>query len=124
MRDLLFAFDGGAEAGVGGGVGALHDDEDGVGDAGGVVVGVLLPGADDFEGEEGAADAVEEDLAVAGDGGVEGGGVDGFDLLLVVVEGGDLFLDAGGGVVLELGVVLVEAVGGAVWWGRSGSRRR
>ena len=59
------------------------------------------------------ADAVEEDLAVAGDGGVEGGWVDGFDFFLVVVEGGDLFLDVGGGVVLELGVVLVEADGGA-----------
>ena len=71
LRDLLFALDGGAEAGVDGGVGALHDDEDGVGDAGGVGVGVLLPGADDLEGEEIGFDAVEEDFAVGGDGGVE-----------------------------------------------------
>ncbi len=114
LGDLFFALDGGAEAGVGGGVGALHDDEDGVGDAGGVVVGVLLPGADDLEGEEGAADVVEEDGAVTGDGCVEGAGVDCLNLLLVGVEGGDLFLNAGGGVVLELGVVLMEARGGAV----------
>ncbi len=73
--------------------------------------GVLLPGTDDFEGEEGAADAIEKDGAVAGDGGVEGAGVDGFDLLLVDVECGDLLLDVCGGVVFELGVVLVEAVG-------------
>ncbi len=38
LGDLFFALDGGAEAGVDGGVGALHDNEDGVGDAGGVVV--------------------------------------------------------------------------------------
>ena len=101
------------EADVGGGVGALHDDEGGVGDAGGVDVGILLPGADDFEGEELAADVVEEDFAVGGDGGVEGGGVDGFDFLFVDVEGGDLFLDVRGGVVLELGVVLMEAGGGS-----------
>ena len=109
----FFALDCGAEADVSGGVGTLHDDEGGVGDAGGVNVRVLLPGADGLEGEELAADVVEEDLAVAGDRGVEGGWVDGFYFLFVGVEGGDFFLDVGGGVVLELVVVLVEAVLGA-----------
>ena len=85
----------------------------GVGDAGGVVVGILLPGADDFEREQLRADVVEQDVAVGGDGGVERGGVDGLDLLLVVVERGDLLLDAGGGVVFELVVVLVQAGAGA-----------
>ena len=41
------------------------------------------------------------------------GGVDGLELLLVGVKGGDLLLDVRGGVVLELGVVLVEAGLGA-----------
>ena len=50
LRHEFLALDGSAEADVGGGVGALHDDEDGVGDAGGVGVGVLLPGADDLRG--------------------------------------------------------------------------
>ena len=44
-------------------------------------------------------------------------GVDGFDLLFVGVEGGDFFLDAGGGVVLELGVVLVQTILCADGWG-------
>ncbi len=52
-------------------------------------------------------------LAVAGDRGVEGGWVDGFYFFFVGVEGGDLFLDVCGGVVLELVVVLVETVLGA-----------
>ena len=107
--NLLLALDGGAEANVDGSEGSLHEDEDGVGDAGGVVVGILLPVADDFEGEELAANVVEEDLVVGGDVGVERGGVDGEELLLVGVEGGDLLLDVGGGVVLELGVVLMQA---------------
>ena len=52
------------------GVWSLHDDEGGAGDAGGIIIGIFLPGADDFEGEELAADVVEEDLTIAGDGGV------------------------------------------------------
>ena len=41
-------------------------------------------------------------------------GVEGGELFVVGVEGGDLRGDGRGGVVLELGVVLVEADGGAV----------
>ena len=52
LRNLLLALDGRAEAGVDGSEGALHQHKDGVGDAGGVVVGILLPVANDFEGEQ------------------------------------------------------------------------
>ncbi len=117
LGHLLLAGDDGAEAGVGGGVVAAHEDEDGAGDAGGVVVGVLLPVADDFEREEAGADAVEEDLEVGGVGCVERGGVDGGELALEGVEGGDLARDAGGGEVFELGVVLVEAERRWPGWG-------
>ncbi len=113
----FFAGNEGPQADIRGGVRSLHDDEGGVGDAGGVDVGVLLPEADDLEGEELAADVVEEDVTVAGDGGVEGGGVDGFDFFLVGAEGGDFFLDVCGGAVFELIVVLMQAGGCARGWG-------
>ena len=51
LRDLLFALDGRAQADVHGSVGPLHDGEDGVRDAGGVIVRVLVPVADDFKME-------------------------------------------------------------------------
>ncbi len=60
-----------------------------------------------------AADVVEEDFAVGGDGGIKGRGVDGFDFFLVGVECGDLLLDIRSRVVFELGVVLMEACRGA-----------
>ena len=48
-------------------------------------------------------------MIVGCDVGVERGGIDCGELLLVSVEGGDLFLNTGGRVVFELVVVLVES---------------
>ena len=94
LRDELFASDGGAQARVYRCVGPLHDGEDGVGDAAGIVVRIFLPGANDFEFEQVGADVVEQDGVVGGGSSVESGGVDGGELLLEVVERGDFFLDA------------------------------
>ena len=113
LGDVALAGDDVAEAGVGGGERALHQNEDGAGDAGGVVVGVLFPVADGLERELLRADGVEQDLAVRGDWGIEGGGIDGAELAFVGVQRGDLALNVCGGVVLKLGVVLVKAGGGA-----------
>ncbi len=107
------AGDGGLQADVDGGEGSLHEDEDGVGDAGGVVVRILFPVADGLKRKELGVDGVEQDLPVGGDGGVEGVGRDGGDFALEGVKGGDVFLYGGGGVVLELRIVLMEAGLGA-----------
>ena len=109
LRHQALARDDGAQAGVGGGVVALHDGEGRAGDAGGVVVGVLLPIADDLEREELRFDVVGQDGEIGGVGCVERGGIDGGELFVVLVQHGNLRGDRGGGVVFEVGVVLVQA---------------
>lgn len=88
---------------------ALHDDEGAVGDAARIHVRVFLPRPDRFEREQGAADVVEHEVAVAARHFAEHQRIDRGEPRFVFLQLGDLPVDLRARIVFELVVVLVDA---------------
>ena len=91
---------------------ALHQGERAAGDAAGIAVGILLPRPDRLQREQGAADVVEQQLAVALHVFAERLRVHRGHARLPLPERLDVGVDAGARVVLQLAVPGMQAVGG------------